>query len=328
MNKKVRRIFFVLLHSLGFILLFLVVRKLDWSHFFLLMKDFPAWSFCAGIVMLMVVYLLKTLRWYIINRSFQIRIPYRITLTFFLVSGFLSAITPGRIGEFAKIWFVSRKYPVSYSQSTSTVFLDRIWDVMVLSLMGGAGIIFFFSGFQTGFMTIAVIFLFFTGSVVVVLWPSIFFRPAIYLTGRWPQFRGELIMIEELWKTNRIRFFIPCFLLTLAAFLILASIPLIFAAVAGSPVPFPASVSAVSISNMLSFIPVTIAGFGTREFVFIKIWELLGKAPELAVTVSTAYFISSYLGSIIIGGIIYLVKFRKHFSLAEIRRKSITGQNG
>ena len=328
MKKRMRRILFVILHSLGFVLLFLVVRKLDWKHFFELIRAFPAWSFLLGLSMLMAVYLVKSWRWHIINRSFNINIPYGITLTFFLVSGFLSAITPGRIGEFSKIYFVSRKYPVSYSQSTSSVFLDRIWDVMVLSLMGGAGILFFFSRFETGIITILIILVLFAGSVLLVLVPSLFFRPAVFLTGRWPVLQNELTTVEGLWKKNRNRFLIPAFLLTIISFLILASIPVIFATAAGSSLPYPASVSAVSISNMLSFIPVTVAGFGTREYVFIKVWQILGKSAELAVTISTAYFIATYLGSIVIGGLIYLVRFKKHFSMKEIRERIQKDQNG
>ncbi len=323
MKKGWRKALFFGLHSLGFILLYLVVRNLDWKHFFELLRQFPLWSFATGLAMLMAVYLVKSWRWYIINRAFDIRIPYGTTLTFFLVSGFLSAITPGRIGEFSKIYFLSRKYGVSYSQSTSTVFLDRIWDVMVLSLMGGGGILFFFSRFETGTATVLIILLMFTASVLIVVVPSLFFRPAIFLTSRWPAFRNELILTRDLWKKNRIRFFIPSFLLTVAAFLILASIPMVFTSAAGETIPYPAAVSAVSISNMLSFIPVTVAGFGTREYVFIKVWQILGKGAEAAVTISTAYFIASYLGSIVIGGIIYLVRFRKHFSLKEIRKKKV-----
>jgi uncharacterized protein (TIRG00374 family) len=321
MRKTIRRVLFILLHSLGFLLLYLVLRKLDWPHFFTLMKDFPLWSFLTGLTMLMVVYLLKSWRWYIINKAFNIEIPYHITLTYFLVSGFLSAITPGRIGEFSKIYFVSRRYPVSWSKSASSVFLDRIWDVLVLSLMGGAGILFFFSRFETGNMTILIILLLFGISLAFVLLPSLFFRPAIFLTRRWPGLRDELASVENMWKSNRKRFFIPAFLLTLASFLVLAAIPVVFTLASQSSLPYVASISAVSISNMLSFIPVTVAGFGTREYVFIKVWEVLGKSAELAVTVSTVYFIATYLGSILIGGTIYLVRFRKHFSLKEIREK-------
>ncbi len=320
MKRHVRRILFILLHSLGFVLLFLVVRKLDWPHFFQLIRAFPWWTFGLGLIMLMIVYLLKSWRWYIINKSFGIIIPFGTTLTFFLVSGFLSAITPGRIGEFSKIFFVSRKYPVSYSQSTSSVFLDRIWDVLVLSLMGGAGILFFFSRFETGITTIIVILLLFAGSLLMVLVPSLFFRPAVFFTGKWPRLQNELVVVEKLWKKNRTSFFIPAFVLTITAFLVLASIPVIFTMATGSSLPYPASVSAVAVSNMLSFIPVTVAGFGTREYVFIKVWQVLGESAELAVTISTVYFIATYLGSILIGGLIYLARFRKHFSMKEIRK--------
>ena len=132
--------------------------------------------------------------------------------------------------------------------------------------------------------------------------------------------QADIDQVYSDWKANVRKLFLPGFLTTLLAFFALALIPLIFTRHLGQEVGLVPAVSAVSISNMLAFLPVTVAGFGTRELVFSEIWKVLSYSAESAITISTAYFICSYLGSILLGGATYLVWFRKHFRLKDMKR--------
>jgi uncharacterized membrane protein YbhN (UPF0104 family) len=133
--------------------------------------------------------------------------------------------------------------------------------------------------------------------------------------------RQEIDAVFVLWRKNRFRFLLPGLVTSLAAFLLLALIPLLFSGDLDAPVSYVTSISAVSISNILSFIPVTIAGFGTRELVFTQIWHMNGYAPELAISVSTVYFIITYLGSMLLGGLVYLFSFRKIYRIRNIQNQ-------
>jgi uncharacterized protein (TIRG00374 family) len=323
MNRKLKRFLFIAVHGIGFFLLWFILKDIDWQRFTELIPLFPVWKFAVGISILLCVYLLKSLRWYLINKSFGIELSYSKSLTYYLVSGFLGSITPGRLGEFSKVYFLNRSCNVSMTRGTTSVFLDRIWDVMVLSLMAVIAIVFLFSSFSIGIEAIIIILILFVITIIIILFPNAFFNPAIFISSRWPVFQKELINIAEFWKKERAVIFIPAFFLSLAAFLLLAIIPVIFSTSLNATVPYHASVSAVSISNILSFIPITIAGIGTRELVFIKVWEMLNHNAETALTVSTAYFIVTYLGSIFLGGSIYFFSFKKHFSLKQLKEEKI-----
>jgi uncharacterized protein (TIRG00374 family) len=319
MNRKTwRRILFYTLHSIGFILLYLVVKDLDFKKLFTLMLDFPAWKVMFGLVLLVMVYLIKTLRWLSINSILDVRTGYSQLFVFFLVSGFLSAITPGRLGEFAKIWFLKKKYPVSLPLATSSVLLDRIWDVLVLSMMAVSSMILLISRFEFQVWSILLIAILLLCSLLAIIVPAIIFRPVLFLLRR-ETARQEVESVFGLWKKNRFRFLLPGLMTSLAAFLLLALIPVLFSLELDAPVSYATSISAVSISNILSSIPVTVAGFGTRELVFTQVWGLNGYAPEVAISVSTVYFIITYLGSMLLGGIVYLASFRKIFRLRDLR---------
>lgn len=321
MSKKIIRKFVLfLLHSLGFILLYFVIRKLDFN----LMKEnfalFKTWKILAGLGILLLVYLIKNYRWYTINRAFGMDASYGTLLVFFLFSGLLSSITPGRLGEFSRIWFIQKKYKPGITVSTSSVLLDRIWDVLTLSMIGGISIILLISRFTIEWYSLALIALIFLFSLGIVLFPGILFRPAIRLSGRRP-IRKELEYIYGIWKSNRLGFLVPGFSTSLIAFGMLAVIPVMLSADLNSPVHYGTSVTAVSISNILSFLPITVAGFGTREFVFTRIWSTQSYSALTAVSVSFVYFITTYMGSILFGGIAYLVWIRKFYNIREIRSR-------
>jgi len=320
MKKKVfGKIVYYALHVVGFFLLYLVLKNFDWKSFLSLFSSFTLINFLSGLGLLVVVYLLKSLRWMLINRTFGVKIPYGTTLIFFLVSGFLSVITPGRIGEFAKIFFLKRKTGASGLLATSSVVLDRVWDVLILTLLGGIGALMVFGGFQINTLTLILIIAFFLLALSIILFPALVFVPLKFMTRKKEKFQLELDQVYKDWKANAFRLFIPGFFITLLAFLALALIPMIFTGSLGQEVGIVPAVSSVSISNMLAFLPVTVAGFGTRELVFSEIWKILGYTTESAITISTAYFICNYLGSLVLGGLTYIIWFRKHFKLKEIR---------
>ena len=290
MGKKIlKRTGLILLHSLGFILLYFVIRNLD----FQLIKEnfslFKPWKMAAGLGILLVVYLIKTYRWLTINRSFGIKATYRTLLVFFLFSGLLSSITPGRLGEFSRIWFIQKQYRAGITVSTSSVLLDRIWDVLVLSMIGGISMILVISRFSIEWYTIALMGMIFLFALGIILFPGILFRPAMALAGKRP-IRKELDNIFRVWKKNRMGLIIPGFSTSLLAFGMLAVIPVMLSADLHAPVHYGTGVTAVSISNILSFLPVTVAGFGTREFIFTRVWAIQAYSAHIAVSVSAVYF--------------------------------------
>ncbi|MCK4745962.1 MAG: flippase-like domain-containing protein [Bacteroidales bacterium] len=317
-RKTLKKIAFYLMHSLGFILLYFVVRKLD----FVLLREnllqFRTWKIFLGLLILVGVYLIKSYRWYLINRAFGVKSRYGTLLVFYFASGFLSVITPGRLGEFAKIWFLNRKYQTGITVASSSVLLDRIWDVLVLSLMAGISMALLISRFQIDWFTVALIILIFVFALGVILLPGMLFRPVLALT-RKRRIHSDVRQVYEVWKRNRFRFLLPGFITSLIAFGLLALMPFLFSVDLDAGIPYASSVTAVSISNILSFLPITIAGFGTRELVFTQVWAIHSHPAVSAIAISTIYFVVTYLGSLFIGGIIYLVWIRKFYSIQEIR---------
>jgi len=315
-----RKWIFAGLHIVGFVLLWFVLRDLEWDTFFALLKTIPVWKYLVGLAVLCMVYALKSLRWHLLNRSFGIDTTWKMALVFYLSAGFLSVITPGRLGEFAKIYFLKRKYKISIPSATSSVFLDRIWDVLVLSFAAGISAAVLLSDKGVSTISLLLIGLLFLGSLMVILLPSLLFTPLLFLLRRFSGVHDKLQEVYSLWKESRFRNFVSSLTLTSLAFMMLASIPVLFSLGTAYPISYQSGVGAISISNILSFLPVTIAGFGTRELVFTEVWKLLDHPKEIALSISTAYFMVTYIGSLLMGGVVYLFNLNHLYRPAEIRK--------
>jgi len=322
-----RKWLFTGLHIIGFVLLWFVVRDLEWKQFYVLLKTIPLWKYLVGIVVLCIVYAIKSLRWHLLNRSFGIDTTWRMALVFYLSAGFLSVITPGRLGEFAKIYFLKRKYKIDIPSASSSVFLDRIWDVLVLSLAAGVSVVVLLADPGLNILTLVLIALLFLISLLVILLPSILFIPLLFALRRFPGLHSKLQDVIQLWKESRFRNFISSLSISALAFLMLAAIPVLFSYGTAYPIPYESGIGAISISNILSFLPVTIAGFGTRELVFAEVWKLSDYPKEIALSISTAYFMITYLGSLLIGGLVYLFNLNHLYRPAEIRNMT-AGNSG
>ncbi len=318
MRKSIQRVLFFLLHMAGFILLWLVVRDLQWKNFLKELASYPAWKYIAGLMILAGVYVLKSWRWQVLNRSFDIQIPLKTAIIFYLSAGFLSVITPGRLGEFAKIYFLKRKYNVNTAMATSSVFLDRIWDVLVLSMFASLSMIVFYA--EVSFIVLLLMAALFVISLLVIVLPGTIFKPLLFTLKRFGRLQEKVQEIYIMWKSKRFNSLSRALTISLLSFLMLATIPVLFSAGSLYPIDFMEGIGAISISNILSFIPISIAGFGTRELVFTEIWKLSEYPKEIAISISTSYFMVTYLGSLLIGGIVYLARLKELYRPREIRQ--------
>jgi len=320
MNRALRKWLFLLLHLIGLVLLWFIVKDLEWYKFGDLLSSFPKWKYLSGLAILCMVYLLKSLRWRLLNKCFGINTSWRDALLFYLSAGFLSVITPGRLGEFAKIYFLQKKYDLDLFAATSSVLLDRIWDVLVLSLAAGISVVLFVAVPSANLLLIVAIGLVFLISVILVLKPSLFFLPILYLVRRFVSLHEKTEYVYELWKKSRYSSFSSSFLISAISLLLLAFIPVLFSLGTTSQIPFISGIGAISVSNILSFLPVTFAGFGTRELVFVEVWKLNGHAKEIALSVSTAYFLVTYMGTLVIGGLVYFTRLKELYRISDIRK--------
>jgi uncharacterized protein (TIRG00374 family) len=85
---------------------------------------------------------LKAVRWQLILRAWQIKIPLREATALYCIGVFLGAVTPGQAGDAVKAWYL-RKHSTPLSVGLASVVVDRLFDVGITALLAATGIYFF-----------------------------------------------------------------------------------------------------------------------------------------------------------------------------------------
>ncbi len=86
-----------------------------------------------AIVLVILSYLFRAMRWRYLIRS--IKDVKTAGLFSPLMVGFMANMLPARAGEFVRAYLLSRKEQISFSASFATIFIERLFDLIIVLLM-------------------------------------------------------------------------------------------------------------------------------------------------------------------------------------------------
>lgn len=142
---------------------------------------FAWWTFAAALALSAVNYVIRGARWQYYLVRLGIAVPLRASLLVF-VAGFAFAVTPGKLGELLKSYFLKRDFGVEVARSAPVVVAERLTDFLALCVLLLVGI------FSYQFHTVALLAA--VGAVLagtfVLAAPSVS-RPLVRAIGRVPR---------------------------------------------------------------------------------------------------------------------------------------------
>lgn len=268
----------------------------------------------------LLLILLKTFRWQALMRPQDIHYNTSRAYLSYWGSIFIGFFTPGRVGEFVKATHVSQDCQVSWGRAFSSVLVDRLFDLYALLLVGAAALLALHEStgqiaIVLGSMAIltAPLGLFLTdrffaplqGLVIQLenrLWRENGFLSKIFAEGGWlmelRQSLRQLTWPWLLWATFLTGlayavFFSQCYLLALALRL---------------PVGFGAVLYSVALGSLVTLLPISISGLGTREATIIAYLGSAGTPPEAALSFSLLVFFTFYVAGGLIGAVAWWLK--------------------
>ncbi|MFQ5443899.1 MAG: lysylphosphatidylglycerol synthase transmembrane domain-containing protein [Nitrospinales bacterium] len=255
---------------------------------------------------------LKALRLKSLLATQKVAYPSSKAFISYMSSIFWGIVTPGRVGEVARVVYLVRDTGVSYGKSILSVFIDRCFDIYVLLLVG-YGAIWHFSVLNLRQWQYGLIF--FLCLVLPFLVGAL--TPALnYVARRLKEkFAGSdgvssaqsQDILANLNQLKISRMAIPL-ILTLVSYLLLFSQCRMLAMAMDLPVSTVEISLIVGASNLISLIPITLFGIGTRDAALIFFFGIAGLTQEMAVGYSLLIFINFYL----ITGIICFVGWFFH----------------
>jgi glycosyltransferase 2 family protein len=297
----------------GLILLALLLWKVDSSQVFTaIRRTSPSFLICAILLNIPQIFI-KSLRWRFLMLAQGIQYSTKNAALSYFGSIFIGLLTPGRLGEFVKTIHVSHDCGIPAPRAFPSVLVDRLFDLYALLLFGSTALL---AGSQQKNKA-----LLFAESALLLIVPLIVILHRVTFqkiqawgmrAGRFgKKFFGEGSWLQELRNfllTLRWNHIAVASVLTTIAYAIFFGQCYLLAIGLGMKIDFLKICFAVSLGSLVTLIPISISGLGTREAVMIAYLGRAGITPELSLGFSLLVFVTFYVAGGLIGAIAWFIK--------------------
>ncbi|RPJ83677.1 MAG: UPF0104 family protein [Acidobacteria bacterium] len=258
----------------------------------------------------MFIILLAVVRWQVILENFQMTAGFSPLTKIMFIGQFFNLFLPSGIGgDFFRAYYLSKSHHRGMSTTLTTTLVERSAGLFALLFIGclfAALHRIMIEGISLLYLFIGLIIAFFAANVA--LFHSWIHKRLTSLLTRFglKDVEGKLDLVSEgLTTLRRNKKAVASCLLLSGAIQFLAVVVMWLAALAiGIPAPFYIFLIFIPIVNLTIMIPITINGFGLREYVYYLLFNQIGVEPEVAVTLSFLNFLIVTLSSLP-GGIAY-----------------------
>jgi uncharacterized protein (TIRG00374 family) len=291
--------------TLALAMVFVLFASIDIDYLQVLdiLKSMDAICFALSLPGVLLVLLFKSLRWNILLRLTGIPFSRFKSFSSYMSAYSIGIITPGRVGEFVKVYNVRFEKEVSFLDAFKSVLADRLFDFVCLIMLGVAA--FFSLQFSLDFYTGILLYIGF--QFVGILGMFIVFKLFDKLVARFVILQKPLVrMIHDslcyLFVYKSIGLWIITWIAYLTYFVFLRFLLLAF----GIQVSFIGIMNSMSLLSLVLLIPITLAGFGQRELTLVYLLGLYGVSAEIAVAFSLMQFALYFLWGGL-AGLVFLV---------------------
>ena len=226
------------------------------------------------------VLFVKSYRWHYLLKQQEIHYSPVQSFLVYMRGLYFGFITPSRLGEFVKTLYLKSDKGISISKGFSSVLLDRLFDLYLLIILGFIGIWKFgiLGKLSSSFLVL---------TIIVVLSPLIMLNKQLmgnfintlykiavvnkvkgqieerfedFYSGIQKLINPRLLVSGLLTCLGYCMFFIQCYLIVMAM---------------GLSINFFTITLFMAISNLISFIPISISGLGTRDAILIYLFFII-----------------------------------------------------
>lgn len=287
-----------MLNSVGFEKIIRVVQSLNPAYML---------GFFAALASAVV---LKGVKWKASLKIFNIPATLADAIMVWTIGFFIGAITPGRIGDFAKIYYVKEKK----SKTICAILLDRFTDIFAVVLFAiiGVGVFGSIIGLTYEVVLAAILAL---ATIVFALKKNRNIIADAILNRIIPEkyraaFKGELEIFSGTLKSglkNRAGI-LKVAIMAIFIWMVSAMQGFFMAKSLEIDISYFHLILILSIVALLELIPVSVAGLGTREAGVVVLMSFLGIESDKALVFSLAGFIFGYLALAAAGYLMWLKK--------------------
>lgn len=289
-------------------LLVFLLARVDREQFFSTLARTSLPPVLAALVLDVPVVAVRALRWRRILKAQHISYGLGRSMLSYFGGVFVGMLTPARLGELAKALQVSSDEGIRVRRAFPSVVVDRLFDLYVLVLVGGAALISL--GAAGNALTVAMV-----AGLLAALTAGVALLASdasFALAGAF----GRPLVSEGGWLAELhtgLRLMSPPAIAAGALFTVLAySIFYAQAYLLALAVGLEATVLqvsfAVSLGSLATVLPISVSGIGTREAAVVAYLSAASLPFETAVAFSLLLFAVVYVGTLSAGSVAWLLK--------------------
>ncbi len=292
----IRKKFIIVLFSLGLVLLLLLIIKPN--RVISSLSSIDIILICLALSITPIQFILRTFRWkMILDSMIQTKISFRVLAIYNSIGIYGSAITPSKIGDLVKSVLLIKYYKVKSYLAIYSAVVDRVTDITVLFIFSGLGItqiVLVFSEMSLnfllpylflGFILLVALFILFNekvGNRAMLYIINIFTTKVVRKLSKMDLNSYFSLDKEDLdFNITRKNLFLAFLISTCIWILYFTQVMLVFNSL-GVSVDFIWLPGFISLALIISLIPVTVSGLGTRESSFIILFSLISILPEIS----------------------------------------------
>ena len=281
-----------LVKGIGLLLFLLILSRVDLGKLVGVLGEADLPILLLSLLLAVPMVVLKALRWHFFLDRVGIRIGRLDALLLYASGLFLGPATPGRLGEFIRVFYLSEAgYP--FGRTFYTAFIDRFIDVVALLVIAAVGAACHLPEFRPFLLPFA------GGIVGCAFLLGLLLRPGRGIEGMVLRLVAKVLPEGTSARLDRayadflgglatldLPGLLGAFFVTLLCWGIYFYEVELFARSLGLEIPFGYLTTVTATATTLGLIPVTVFGLGTRDAVFFL---YLGKAhvsPEGAEALS------------------------------------------
>jgi len=287
------------------VIIWLLASRIKWdvTEFKRVLSEIDLLWFLLSLSGVLLVLAIKSYRWNLLLRQEGCIYDKAKSFVAYLASYTIGLVTPGRIGEIARLYYVREDTGISLYHSFKTLVIDRIFDFAILIWFGATGMLYFYRvlGELSGILYLLIVAL-----VILAVWLAGF----ILLTKRvnpHTASKGMRFMFESWNGMLRLSMGVPWGLTILAYFIYYFANFMIFKSI-GISLNIVDIGFILSLMSLATLLPISLAGFGTREASLLYLLSFYSIAPEVAIIFSLLQFTAFFLWGGIIGWLFWLYK--------------------
>lgn len=288
--KKIGYSIFV--RFLGIVLFIYILSKINLSELTSALQEVNLAYYLIAVLFFIVGILMWALKWKMLVSSIGAEIPFKDLIEIFIKGLFLGMATPGKVGEFWKAKYLSDKTGAAGGKTLYTVFADKAVNllvVLIIGLMGAAVIYLKFSKTQNWLVIALSLFLFIVLSSFCIKNRKIHRLFGILIKFFIPHSlkeRADFFLSEFYREFRSLKpgLFFKIVVFGFLYYFVTGAVASYFIVLAlGISLPFWYVFLTVSISWLVTTIPITILGLGTREATFIYFFSFFGISAPLVI---------------------------------------------